>query len=325
VAAASSVLTQTAFVDSAKRRVQLPARVSRVFAGGMPADVLLYTLVPEMLVGRNRPPEGEMLEYTPARYRSPVLIKQLPEVDNPDNDAELVALKADVYVDYGTVDADYTAVVEAVQRRTRVAGVLLDGALPLVPDTYRRLGAALGVKERGDRLAASAERLLAKYRGALASGTRPRVYLACTNDGQMPCLSDQTAGEQLEWLGGINVAGRGAASPRRALTIAEIAALRPDVVIVNGNAGTAARFRGNTEWNAVDAVAAGRVYQWPALPFNWGSRPPSVNRLPGLVWLRYVAAGRPFDAAAHDDLRAVFREFYHHELTDAQLERLLAL
>ena len=41
-----TVFTQTAFVDSAKRRVELPARVSRVFAGGAPADVLLYTLVP---------------------------------------------------------------------------------------------------------------------------------------------------------------------------------------------------------------------------------------------------------------------------------------
>ena len=309
VAATSSVLTQTSFVDSAKRRVELPARISRVFAGGMPADVLLYTLVPEMLVGRNRPPDGEMLEFTPAQYRTPVLIRQLPEVDNPENDADLVALKPDVYVDYGTVDADYAAVVEAVQRRTGVAGLLLDGGLPLVPDTYRRLGAALGVKARGDRLAASAERLLTRYRGALASGRRPRVYLACSNDGQMPCLSDQTAGEQLEWLGGINVAGTGATSPRRALTVAEIAALRPDVVIVNGPAGTAARFRGNTGWKALEAVAAGRVYQWPSLPFNWGSRPPSINRLAGLVWLRYVAAGRPFDAAARDDIRAPVRDF----------------
>lgn len=322
--ATTAVLTQTAFVDSAGRRVELPARVSRVFAAGAPADVLLYTLVPEMLVGRNRLPDGEMLEFIPPPYRSPVLIRQLPEVDMPEADAELVALKPHVYVDYGTVDDDYVAVVEAVQRRTRVAGILLDGALSRVPETYRRLGAAFGVKARGERLAAAADRLLTKYKGALASGTRPRVYLACSNDGQMPCFSDESSGEQLEWLGGINVAGTRASSPRRALTIAEIAALRPDVVIVVGAPGMAARFRANSEWKAVGAVAAGRVYQWPALPYTWGARPPSVNRLPGLVWLRYVAAGRPFDVAAQDDIRAFFRDFYHLQITDAQAQRLLA-
>lgn len=325
LAAAPSVLTQTAFVDSAGRRVELPARVNRVFAAGGPADVLLYTLVPEMLVGRNRLPEGDALEFTPPQYRTPVLVTQLPEVDMPGNDAELVSLRPHVYVDYGTVDDDYVAVVEAVQRRTKVSGILLDGELPLVPETYRRLGAALGVKERSERLASAADRLLTKYRGALASGTRPRVYLACSNDGQMPCFSDESSGEQLEWLGGINVAGTRESSPRRALTIAEIAALRPDVMIVSGAAGLAARFRANAQWKAVGAVAAGRVYQWPALPYNWGARPPSVNRLPGLVWLRYVAAGRPFDAAAQDDIRAFFRDFYHVEITDVQLQRLLAL
>ena len=317
------VLTQTSFVDDAGRRVQLPSGVGRVMAAGAPADVLLYTLVPEMLVGRNRVPEGDMLEFVPPRFRAPVLIRQLPEVDMPEADAELVTLKPHVYVDYGTVDGDYVAVVEAVQKRTGVPGIILDGALSRVPDTYRRLGAAFGVKERGDRLAASADRILTKYRGALASGARPRVYLACSNDGQIPCFADESAGEQLEWLGGINAAGTRASQPRRALTIAEIAALRPDVVIVGGAAGRASRFRANAEWKSIQAVAAGRVYQWPGLPYNWGARPPSVNRLPGLVWLRYVGAGRPFDAAAHDDIRAVFRDFYHHELTDPQLQKLL--
>ena len=40
-------------VDDAQRRVELPDAPSRVFAAGAPAEVLLYTLVPEMLVGRN--------------------------------------------------------------------------------------------------------------------------------------------------------------------------------------------------------------------------------------------------------------------------------
>ncbi len=94
------VAAQTRFVDDAGRSATVPRRVARVFAAGAPAEVLLYTLVPEMLVGRNRVPEGEAAEFFPPEYRTPVFIRQLPEVDNPAADAELVALNPDVYIDY---------------------------------------------------------------------------------------------------------------------------------------------------------------------------------------------------------------------------------
>jgi iron complex transport system substrate-binding protein len=161
-----------------------------------------------------------------------------------------------------------------------------------------------------------------KHRGALADAG-VRVYLACSADGFQPCLADQSAGEQLAWLGGVNVAGTRATAPRRPLTIEEITALAPQVIVVNGPPGSAARLRANAEWRAVPAVAAGRVHEWPSLPYSWGARPPSVNRLPGLPWLSYVAAGRPFDEPFYDEIREFYRDFYHLDVTDAQLQQLL--
>jgi iron complex transport system substrate-binding protein len=275
-----------------------------------------------MLVGRNRLPEEEALEFFPAAYRNPVLIRRLPEVDDPQADAELVALKPDLYVDYGTVQEDYVAAVEAVQRRTGVPGVILDGALERVPEIYRRLGTALGVATRGDRLAKAADQILRRHRGALAS-SGSRVYLACSADGFVPCLADESAAEQLAWLGGLNVAGTRASAPRRPLSLDEIKALRPRTIVISGAAGAAARLRANPAWQGVDAVAAGRVYEWPRVPYGWGSRPPSVNRLPGVVWLAYRASDRAFDAAFYAEIRGFFRDFYHFEPTEAQLRMVL--
>jgi iron complex transport system substrate-binding protein len=316
----AAAVMQTRLVDDAKRDVQLPPRVSRVFAAGAPAEVLLYTLVPQMLVGRNRIPEGDALEFFPPAYRTPVFIKQLPEVDNPAADAELLALKPDVYVDYGTVQDDYIAAVDAVQRRTRVPGMILDGALTRIPDVYRRVGVALGVSARGERLAGATERILTKYRGTLSA---TRVYLACSADGFVPCLEDDSAGEQLKLLGGVNVAGTRATAPRRPLTIDEIKAMSPQAIVVAAGAGAATRLRANPVWQSLAAVSAGRVYSYPSLPYGWGPRPPSVNRLPGVVWLAYVARGRAFDAEFDADIRAIFRDFYHLELSDPQLRTLV--
>ena len=44
-----TTFAQLAFVDDAQRTVAVPAGVSRVFAAGAPAEVLLYTLAPEQL------------------------------------------------------------------------------------------------------------------------------------------------------------------------------------------------------------------------------------------------------------------------------------
>jgi iron complex transport system substrate-binding protein len=312
---------QTAFTDDAGRTVLLPTQVDRVFAAGAPAEVLLYTLVPEKLAGRNHMPSQAALDFMPAGYRAPRPIVNLPERDDPRYDAELLALDVDVYVDYGTVDDDYVAALEAISARTKIPGIILDGSLEKVPAVYRRLGAALGVPERGAHLAAEAERLIDKYRGALADPA-VKVYLACSQNGLTPCVEGHSFGEAAALLGAVNVGGK-TGDPRRPLTLEEIRARAPDVVIV-ANAGAAESLRASPEWRALAAVAAGRVYAPPDLPFNWGPRPPSVNRLPSLIWLAYVARGRPFDDEFRADVSRLYAAFYHVTPTAAQLEQLAA-
>jgi len=163
---------QTVFKDDAGRSVVLPASVDRVFAAGAPAEILLYTLAPEKLAGRNHQPPAAALPFMPPEYRALRQVVNLPDRDDPKYDAELLALDVDVYVDYGTIDA------------------------------------------------------------------------------------------------------------------------------------------------------AGHVYAPPDLPFNWGPRPPSVNRMPSLIWLAYVARGRPFDDEFREDVSRLFAALYHVTPTAAQLEQL---
>lgn len=317
---AGAAAAQPPFTDDAQRQVVLPAMVDRVFAAGAPAELLLYTLVPEKLAGRNFMPSPAAKEFMPPSFRNPVAIVNLPDRDDASFDAELLALDVHVYVDYGTVDPDYVAALEAISSRTQVPGVILDGRLTSIPDVYRRLGPALGAAERGAHLAAEAQRLIEKYRGSLATAA-PRVYLACSQNGLTPCYVGHSAGEAAELLGAINVAGNIATAQRRPLTIAEIRDLAPDVVIA-ANQDSAAALRADGAWLEVAAVAAGRVRAPPSLPFNWGSRPPSVNRLAGMIWLAYALPGREFDEAFSADIGAFFTTFYHLTPTVEQLRTL---
>jgi len=315
-----AVSAQTPFTDDAQRNVTLPAHPARVFAAGAPAEVLLYTLVPDMLVGRNHMPTAAALEFMPPTLRSPKPIKNLPDRDDPRYDDELLALKPDVYVDYGTVDRDYVAALEAVSGRTKVPALILDGSLTNVPTAYRKLGAALGVQERAERAAAEAQRILDKYRG-----TAPvRVYLSCSRDGLVPCVQGHAFGEVAELLGAVNAAGTMETAPRgRPLTVQEVRLSKPDVVIVASQLAVEIT-RQDPEWQEVGAVASGRIYSPPDLPFSWGPRPPSVNRLFGMIWMAYVLRARPFDDAFFADVRSAFETFYHFTPSREQLERLVA-
>jgi iron complex transport system substrate-binding protein len=309
-------------VDDAQRRVEMPEGVDRVFAAGAPAEILLYTLVPEMLGGLNHQPSDDARAFMPPEHRSLPPIATLPDRDDPKFDRDLLALQPDVYVDYGTIDDDYIGALEDISKRTNVPAVIFDGRFANIPAVYRKLGAALGVEARGEKLAAEAARLLDKYRNSLA-GSQARVYLACSQNGTMPCVQGHAFGEAAAWLGAVNVAGTTESAPRRALTIDEIRAAAP-TVIVAASAASAAQLRADPQWQTIPAVADGRVFAPPTLPFNWGPRPPSVNRLLGMLWMAYAIADRDFDAAFFADARAFFAAFYHVTPTDEQLRGLVA-
>jgi iron complex transport system substrate-binding protein len=82
--------------------------------------------------------------------------------------------------------------------------------------------------------------------------------------------------------------------------------------------------RNDPEWHEVDAVANGRVYFPPEQPFSWGPRPPSVNRLLGVIWMAYALRARPFDDAFFADVTSACETFYHFTPTREQMEKLVA-
>jgi iron complex transport system substrate-binding protein len=100
----------------------------------------------------------------------------------------------------------------------------------------------------------------------------------------------------------------------------QVYAWNPDDVVTNNPAFWKARKA--PDWASLPAVAQGRVYLAPALPFGWIDEPPSVNRLLGLLWAGHTL----YPAVYPDDLRAEARDFYRRfcriELDDEQFEAL---
>ncbi len=311
------------FIDHAGRDHTLAAPAERVAAAGAPAEILLYTLVPERLVGWNRQLTPAARHYIPEPLQPRVQINLLPEAEDARRDAEFIALQPQLILDYGSMHPDYAARADAVQARLKVPFVLFDGRLERIPEVYRALGPLLGVEARAEELAILAEYLLAKYRGILAGNVEAqRIYISNSADGLMPVFSEDASNEVFAWLGLPNAAGSVEDVLQFPIDFSQIANWQPDTIFALAPAflehsGIA------QEWQDVPAVRNNRVYTAPRLPFDWLARPPSVNRLLGLVWVAMMLSPEQTRDTFEQDIRTLFATFLHRELSTAELQELL--
>jgi len=313
------------FTDSLGRTVTLPDVVSRVLPAGPPAAVAIYTVAPEKLVGWVRPLTDAQQEFITETYRALPVAGRLTGKEADIGTEEVKALKPDLIIDVGDLKPQYRALADKIQNETGIPYVVLDGSIDQMPELYAQLSALLGGGMRTELLAMQTVSMLDQIARRKGSATRPgRIYYAQSRDepGAMGGMNGIDPA-LLKTLNAVSFNGEHAASGHGNVTPGQIAEFNPDVVIAS-TPDVAKQLASDPAWRAVPAIAAGRIYAAPALPFGWLGTPPSVNRLIGLEWLSALLyPGEPKrDLAA--DVRAFYRSYYQTDLTDAQVQTLLA-
>jgi iron complex transport system substrate-binding protein len=133
---AATAAEKKTVVDSAGRRVEVPAKIARVFVAGGP----------------------EERAYIPSRYANLPTLGRLTGRGNTANVEVVLASRPDVIIDYGVINPTYVSLADRVQQQTGVPYLLFDGSLSQIPRSYIAAGDTLGVGERARELARYAER-----------------------------------------------------------------------------------------------------------------------------------------------------------------------
>jgi iron complex transport system substrate-binding protein len=321
---APQVARAATVTDGAGRAVPVPAHVERVFPAGPPAAIFLYTLAPELLLGwprANRPEEREFL--LPDVGGRPE-VGRITGRGNTANLEVVLALKPDLILDVGSVNATYVSLADRVAQQTGIPYALLDGRFDGIAAAYRTLGALIGRPADGEAYARFAEETIKTIAGRIAAvpaDKRPRVYYARGPRGLETGLGGSINVETIELLAQ-NVAGatRGGLATT---SIEQVLLWNPDV-IVTIDQDFAASVRSDPAWTPVAAVRDGRVHLSPKLPFGWVDFPPSVNRLIGLWWLAKILYPQLFPEDLRTLTRDFYTRFYHVTPSDPQIERVLA-
>ncbi len=312
--------------DSAGRVVEIPDEVNTVFAAGPPASILVYIMKPEALTGWPRALRPEERDYIAAPYRDIPETGRLTGRGGEANLERVLEIQPDLIIDFGSVRDTYVDLANRVQDQTGIPYILIDGRFENTPVALRLLGEALGVPERGEELATDVEATFARIDAILEDvpeEDRPRVYLARGPEGLETGMKGSINTEIIERAGGRNVADDGGAT--RGLVQAsmeQVIVANPDTIVTWDPIFYGKVFN-DPLWQGIDAVRDGRVYLSPTAPFGWIDRPPSLNRMMGLIWMAGLLYPDAWQGDLREDTRAFYELYYHVDLSDEELERLL--
>jgi iron complex transport system substrate-binding protein len=312
--------------DSSGRTVEIPEKIARVFAAGPPASTLLYVLAPQDMIGWVRAPrDAEKPLLLPATRDLPELGRLTGRGDTL-NLEKLIAAKPDLVIDFGTINDTYKSLADRVQSQTGIPYLLIDGRFENTPKALRLFGDILGVKDRAETLAQAAEQTFKEVDGVIAAtpaDKRPRVYLARGPEGLESGSRGSINTEIIERVGAVNVV-EGLREKGGLVTVSpeQLAAWAPDTVVTLDR-GFRQTVSQKAEWKPVPAVASGRVFLAPGLPYGFIDSPPSLNRLIGLTWLLHTFYPDKAPGDLKQQVRSFYHLFYQVDLTDADLDRLL--
>jgi iron complex transport system substrate-binding protein len=313
------------FVDAAERYVVVPDRVGRVMTANPAADVLVFVLAPEKLMGWSAPLSRGQRAYTPAKFaRLPItggLVRP-----NPAEAVQVVArMRPDLIIEAGPVTPEAAARAEQVQQQTGVPYLVLDNGIDATPHNLRIIGALLGAAERGDDLAKYTDNAIDSMRGRLLiapADERPIVYYGRGPDGLETGLGGAQAMAAIDQTGVINIAARLGRGELTRVTRDQVIDWDPAIIIAQQRSFYDSLLR-STAWRGLIAVASKRVYLAPADPFGWIDDPAGINRIIGLYWLTGLFYPDQYQEDLRTDAREFYDKFYRIKLTDQQLEALV--
>lgn len=327
------------FTDMLGRTVSIANQPKKTFSTSPMGTTLTFSFDPELLLGWNFPIDAADSRYLPQKYHSlPVLGGWFGKTAGV-NVENLLTIKPDLVLNVSTHSDSFAE--QGARSLSQKLGVPLvtltlrdiDG----IPELYRQLGQLAGNEPRAERLRALAHAIVARAR-AIATQVpderRVRVYYAEGLKGLNTEPSGSVHAQTIEWCGGSNVArvpennlsGYG----NTPVSLEQVVSWDPEILLISdylgaegGTAGWGRIIAANPLWRKLAAVRNGKVFVIPHAPFQWIDRPPSVNRLAGLLWLPTLFYPELCNYDLRSELREFYSVFYGVELSNEDVSRLL--
>lgn len=236
----------------------------------------------------------------------------------------LLSLKPDVVFQWADQPQD---VIAAIERAGLPVFGMRYGTQEHLENLLAAMGKLAGKEKKAAELIAWHRSVRAKLEAMTAAtpaARRPKVlYFQRFETGLRPAGTGSYNDFYVRLVGGANAA-QGISGASADVTFEQVLAWDPDVILLGGFDGVLpATLYADTKWRALKAVRDKRVYKVPVGGYRWD--PPSHES--PLMWLWLYGLLHPEDTSIdlRREVRKLFRFLYSHQLTDAELDRLLLM
>ena len=314
------------FTDSTGREVEVPVQIDKVALSGPMAQIVLFALCPDKLVGVSNAWSKEAQEYLDEKYFNMPQIGQLYGGKGELNLETLLQSGAQVVIDVGEPKGSTKEDMDSLQQQTGIPFIHITADTESYPAAYRMLGDLLNMKDEAQTLAAYCEKIYDRTVSIAGSVEKANVLYVTGDAGQNAIASGSYHAEILDLLTN-NLAVVDDPSSKgtgNEVSMEQILTWNPDVVVFAPES-IYATVQDDAAWQSVTAIKNGAYYEVPFGPYNWMGFPPSVQRYLGMMWLSKVLY--PDATAEYDlfsDVQEYYKLFYHCDLTQAQFDALVA-
>ena len=312
------------FIDSLGRSMEVPMEIQRVAVTGPVAQLMLFSLCPERLVGLATPWDSTAVKYLNRSYLALPVIGQFYGGKNALNLEALLCSGAEIILDVGEDKGDLTKDMDSLQEQAGIPVVHISVSVETTGDAYRLLGELLNVPEEAELRAAFWEKSYSRVCDLAENAEKVRAIYMTGADGSSVMAKNSYHSEIFDFLCD-NVAvldypavkGTG-----NEVGMEQLLSWDPDYIVF-APGGIYAEAAADPAWNTLHAIQSGNYCEAPTGPDNWMGFPPGIQRCLGMLWLGKLFYGDAADYDLYTEVKEFYHLFYHCDLTQAQFDALM--
>ena len=317
--------TTRVFTDSCGREVTVPADIQKIAVSGPLAQMVVFAIAPDKMVGVANAWDESAKAYFDAKYLELPLLGQLYGGKGELNLETLLAAAPDVVIDVGEPKDSMAEDLDALQEQTGIPFVHIDAYLASMDDTYAMLGDLLAMPNEAQGLADYCRYAYDKVKAIADSVEKVNLLYVTGEEGLNVIARGSYHAEVIDMLCN-NLAVVGEPSSKgtgNEVDMEQILSWNPAAVIF-APGSIYSTVADNENWQTIPAIKDGRYYEVPMGPYNWMGFPPSVQRILGMQWMAKVLYPDAADYDMYETTQTYFQLFYHCDLTAEQYAALTA-
>jgi len=317
--------TSVEFTDSVGRTVEVPANITKVAVSGPLAQIVLFALCPDKLVGIASAWDASAEEYLATEYYNLPELGQLYGGKGELNLETLLASGAEVVIDVGEPKDTIVEDLDALQEQTGIPFVHITATTESMGDAYTMLGELLGLEDEAAVLSAYCDRVYTKT-VEIADSVEKVNLLYCLGDQGLNVIAQGSYHAEVIDLLSNNLAVVDSPSSKgtgNEVDMEQILLWNPDVILF-AQGSIYDTVADDPAWQEVSAIKNGTYYEVPFGPYNWMGFPPSVQRYLGMMWMAQLLYPDTAQYNLYGEVAEYFKLFYHSELTEDQYNALVA-